>query len=76
MYFQTVFLMFHKVAQFLISLDFPIFQDIVDHIRGCSYSSAYASSMSPPVVMQIISSMKTIMGEDGTNRGGWEIFPK
>lgn len=44
-------------------------QEIIDHIRGSSHSAAYASSMSPPVVMQIISSMKMIMGEDGTNKG-------
>lgn len=46
-----------------------IFQEIIDHIRGSSHSAAYASSMSPPVVMQIISSMKMIMGEDGTDKG-------
>lgn len=44
-------------------------QEIIDHIRGSSHSAAYASSMSPPVVMQIISSMKMIMGEDGTDKG-------
>lgn len=46
-----------------------ILQEIIDHIRGCSHSAAYASSMSPPVAMQIISSMKMIMGEDGTDKG-------
>ena len=44
-------------------------QEIINHIRGSSHSAAYASSMSPPVVMQIISSMKMIMGEDGTDKG-------
>ncbi|CAH3027403.1 unnamed protein product [Porites evermanni] len=44
-------------------------KEIIDHIRGCSHSAAYASSMSPPVAMQIISSMKMIMGEDGTDKG-------
>lgn len=47
-------------------------QEIISHIRGSSHSAAYASSMSPPVVMQIISSMKMIMGEDGTDKG-WLI---
>ncbi|XP_078351142.1 serine palmitoyltransferase 2-like isoform X2 [Oculina patagonica] len=44
-------------------------KEIISHIRGSSHSAAYASSMSPPVVMQIISSMKIIMGEDGTDKG-------
>ena len=46
-----------------------ISQEIINHIRGSSHSAAYASSMSPPVVMQIIASMKMIMGEDGTDKG-------
>ena len=46
-----------------------ISQEIIDHIRGSSHSAAYASSMSPPVAMQVISSMKIIMGEDGTDEG-------
>ena len=44
-------------------------QDIINHIRSTSHSAAYASSMSPPVTQQIISSMKIIMGEDGTDEG-------
>lgn len=44
-------------------------QEIIDHIRGSSHSAAYASSMAPPVAMQVISSMKMIMGEDGTDEG-------
>ena len=50
-----------------------ISQEIIKHIRGSSHSAAYASSMSPPVVMQIISSMKMIMGEDGTDKG-WLMY--
>ena len=46
-----------------------ISQEIIDHIRGSSHGAAYASSMSPPVALQIISSMKMIMGEDGTDKG-------
>lgn len=46
-----------------------ILQEIINHIRGSSHSAAYASSMSPPVAMQIIASMKMIMGEDGTDKG-------
>ena len=51
-----------------------ISQEIIDHIRGSSHSAAYASSMSPPVAMQVISSMKIIMGEDGTDEGNLIYF--
>jgi len=44
-------------------------KEIVQHIRASSYGSAYSATMSPPVVQQIISSMKIIMGEDGTDEG-------
>ncbi|KAK2553865.1 Serine palmitoyltransferase 2 [Acropora cervicornis] len=43
-------------------------EKIINHIKGRSHSATYASFMSPPVVMQIISSMKIIMGEDGTDK--------
>jgi len=43
--------------------------NIVDHVRANSYSSAYSATMAPPVMQQIISSMKIIMGEDGTDEG-------
>ncbi|XP_065661031.1 serine palmitoyltransferase 2 isoform X2 [Hydra vulgaris] len=42
---------------------------IIDCVRATSYSSAYSTTMSPPVMQQIISSMKIIMGEDGTGEG-------
>ena len=44
-------------------------QKIINHIKDRSHSATYASFMSPPVVMQVISSMKIIMGEDGTDKG-------
>jgi len=43
--------------------------EIINHIRATSHSSAYASTLSPPVIQQVISSMKIIMGEDGTCEG-------
>uniref|UniRef100_A0A8C4WX13 serine C-palmitoyltransferase n=1 Tax=Eptatretus burgeri TaxID=7764 RepID=A0A8C4WX13_EPTBU len=42
---------------------------LVDFLRANSHSAAYATSMSPPVAQQIISSMKCIMGDDGTTIG-------
>jgi len=49
-------------------------QKIINHIRANSHSAAYASSMSPPVAQQIYTSMKIIMGEDGTDRGNNRIL--
>ncbi|XP_035665618.1 serine palmitoyltransferase 2-like [Branchiostoma floridae] len=42
---------------------------LINHLRAYSHSTTYACSMSAPVAQQVISSMKIIMGEDGTNRG-------
>uniref|UniRef100_A0A8C4TJV3 serine C-palmitoyltransferase n=1 Tax=Erpetoichthys calabaricus TaxID=27687 RepID=A0A8C4TJV3_ERPCA len=44
-------------------------KELVDYLRTHSHSAVYATSMSPPVVEQIITSMKCIMGEDGTTLG-------
>ncbi|KAK6297755.1 hypothetical protein J4Q44_G00323380 [Coregonus suidteri] len=44
--------------------------ELIDYLRSHSHSAIYATSMSPPVSQQIITSMKIIMGEDGTTLGG------
>ncbi|XP_030636531.1 serine palmitoyltransferase 2 [Chanos chanos] len=44
-------------------------KELIDYLRTHSHSAVYATSMSPPVVEQIITSMKCIMGEDGTTMG-------
>uniref|UniRef100_A0A8C2AKA4 serine C-palmitoyltransferase n=1 Tax=Cyprinus carpio TaxID=7962 RepID=A0A8C2AKA4_CYPCA len=44
-------------------------KDLIDHLRTHSHSAIYATSMSLPVVEQIITSMKCIMGKDGTTIG-------
>ncbi|XP_067311805.1 serine palmitoyltransferase 2 [Pseudorasbora parva] len=44
-------------------------KDLIDYLRTHSHSAVYATSMSPPVVEQIITSMKCIMGEDGMTIG-------
>ncbi|XP_051501654.1 serine palmitoyltransferase 2-like isoform X3 [Myxocyprinus asiaticus] len=41
-------------------------KELIDYLRSHSHSGVYATSMSPPVTQQIITSMKCIMGEDGT----------
>lgn len=48
---------------------FLSFQELIDYLRCQSHSALYATSMSPPVAQQIITSMKIIMGEDGTTLG-------
>ncbi|KAM6973458.1 serine palmitoyltransferase 2 [Aplochiton taeniatus] len=44
-------------------------KELIEYLRSHSHSAVYATSMSPPVVEQIITSMKCIMGEDGTTLG-------
>ncbi|XP_027696240.1 serine palmitoyltransferase 3 isoform X1 [Vombatus ursinus] len=44
-------------------------KDLVDYLRVYSHSAVYATSMSAPIAEQIIRSMKSIMGLDGTTNG-------
>ncbi|XP_026672234.1 serine palmitoyltransferase 2 isoform X2 [Ceratina calcarata] len=44
-------------------------QTLINHLRIHSHAHAYAAAMSPPVAQQIITSMKIIAGEDGTDEG-------
>ena len=44
-------------------------QELIDHLRVNSHAACYASSMSPPVAQQIVTSMRIIMGEDGSHEG-------
>ncbi|XP_013888084.1 serine palmitoyltransferase 2 [Austrofundulus limnaeus] len=44
-------------------------KELINYLRCHSHSAVYATSMSPPVAQQIITSMKVIMGEDGTSLG-------
>nr|XP_009673979.1 PREDICTED: serine palmitoyltransferase 2-like [Struthio camelus australis] len=41
-------------------------KELIDYLRTYSHSAVYATSLSPPVVEQIVTSMKCIMGEDGS----------
>lgn len=45
------------------------FQKLIDNIRIHSHAHCYASTMAPPVAQQILTSMKIIMGLDGTDEG-------
>lgn len=42
---------------------------LIEYLRIHSHSACYASSMAAPVAQQIISSMRIIMGHDGTDEG-------
>ncbi|CAL8393210.1 serine palmitoyltransferase 2b [Gadus morhua] len=44
-------------------------RELIQYLRSHSHSAVYATSMPPPVAQQIITSMTTIMGEDGTSLG-------
>lgn len=46
---------------------------LINFIRVNSHAHCYASSMSPPIAQQILTSMKTIMGLDGTDIGRRKI---
>ncbi|CAH1256884.1 SPTLC2 [Branchiostoma lanceolatum] len=48
-------------------------KELINHLRAYSHSTLYACSMSAPVAQQTISSMKIIMGEDGTDKGKLRI---
>uniref|UniRef100_A0A8C6V415 serine C-palmitoyltransferase n=1 Tax=Naja naja TaxID=35670 RepID=A0A8C6V415_NAJNA len=48
-------------------------KELIDYLRVYSHSTVYATSFSPPVLQQIIASMKCIMGEDGTTLGKLRI---
>lgn len=44
-------------------------KELIDYLKVHSHSTVYATAMSSPVAQQIICSMKSIMGEDGTCYG-------
>ncbi|KAH8233910.1 hypothetical protein KR032_003251 [Drosophila birchii] len=47
---------------------------LIDFLRTNSHAHCYASSISPPIAQQIVTSMRTIMGEDGTEIGRRKIM--
>jgi serine palmitoyltransferase len=44
-------------------------KDIIDYLRFANHGSVYAEAMSPAVAEQVYTSMKIILGEDGTKDG-------
>lgn len=48
-------------------------KNLVNHLRVSSHSAIYSGSMPPCVIQQVISSMKIMLGKDGTNEGKQRI---
>ena len=44
---------------------------MINYLRAASHSTTYAASIPAPVAQQIISSMRIIMGDDGTKEGAY-----
>lgn len=48
-------------------------KDLIKYLKFVSPGHLYATAMSPPAVEQVISALKVILGEDGTNRGAKKL---
>lgn len=45
------------------------FQEVIQYLKHTCPAHLYATSISPPAAQQIISAIKVILGQDGSNRG-------
>ncbi|KAG9446249.1 hypothetical protein H6P81_012377 [Aristolochia fimbriata] len=48
-------------------------KELVKYLKYACPAHLYATSMSPPAVQQVISAIKVILGEDGSNRGAQKL---
>ncbi|VAH68206.1 unnamed protein product [Triticum turgidum subsp. durum] len=48
-------------------------KEIIQHLKHACPAHIYATSMSPPAVQQVISAIKVVLGEDGSNRGAKKL---
>ncbi|KAG6516180.1 long chain base biosynthesis protein 2a-like [Zingiber officinale] len=48
-------------------------KEVVQYLKDTCPAHVYATSMSPPAVQQVISSLKVILGEDGSSRGSQKL---
>lgn len=48
-------------------------RELIKYLKFVSPGHLYATSMSPPAVQQVISALKVILGEDGSNRGAKKL---
>lgn len=51
------------------------FQELIQYLKYTCPAHLYATSVSPPAAQQIISSIKVILGEDGSSRGQNSFHP-
>lgn len=48
-------------------------KEIIQHLKNTCPAHFYATSMSPPSVQQVISAIKVVIGEDGSDRGAKKL---
>ncbi|CAJ1953323.1 unnamed protein product [Sphenostylis stenocarpa] len=48
-------------------------KDLIQYLKHTCPAHLYATSISPPAAQQIISSIRVILGEDGSNRGAHKL---
>ncbi|ONK58590.1 uncharacterized protein A4U43_C09F14630 [Asparagus officinalis] len=48
-------------------------KEIIQYLKHACPAHLYGTSMSPPAVQQVISAIKVILGEDGSNRGALKL---
>ncbi|XP_039133623.1 long chain base biosynthesis protein 2d-like [Dioscorea cayenensis subsp. rotundata] len=48
-------------------------KEIIQYLKHTCPAHLYGTSMSPPAVQQVISAIKVILGEDGSNRGAQKL---
>jgi len=46
---------------------------VIEHLRRVAPGHHYATSMAPPAAQQIVSALRLIRGEDGSDRGARKI---
>lgn len=56
-------------------MSFPThFQELIQYLKYTCPAHLYGTSISPPAAEQIISSIRVILGEDGSSRGAINGF--
>ena len=48
-------------------------KDLIKYLKAVSPGHLYATALSPPAAQQVISALKVILGEDGSNRGAQNL---
>ncbi|XP_077227405.1 long chain base biosynthesis protein 2a-like [Tasmannia lanceolata] len=48
-------------------------KELIQYLKHSCPAHLYATSMSPPAVQQVLSAIKVVLGEDGSNRGAQKL---